>query len=470
MKRAKVKLDGRMGRIVVNILVPFFVVVFSSLRLGGAEPLCPAASRQVPCLTLRDAFERGKQYAGQIQSANLVATLAHEDTAQTRAGLLPTVNMLNQFIYTEGNGTPSGVFVANDGVHVYNEQAVLHQDLFNVVRRADLRRAKAAEAVAQAKRDVAARGLNTTIVQDYYAVAVAQRKLESARSSLRDAGDFLDITRKQQRGGEAAGADTAKAQLQEQQRARELQDAGMAVEKAKVALAVLIFPDITRDFAVEDDLGRTPPLDSLGLIQEAAANSSPDVKAALATVSQSHNETAVARYAYIPSLGVDFFYGINANQFAFNSARAEDTGRSTLPHYEVAGRRNLGYSAAITLNIPIWNWGATQSKVKQAVLREAQAKVDLGVTRKQLRADVQSAYLEAQTAERQLSSLANSVDMARDSLRLTTLKYKAGEATVLEVVDAQTTAVTARNAYADGLLRYRLAVAAIQALTGQLAK
>ena len=60
---------------------------------------------------------------------------------QAKAGLLPSVSALNQFIYTEGNGTPSGVFVANDGVHVYNEQAVVHEDLFNAFRRADLRRA-----------------------------------------------------------------------------------------------------------------------------------------------------------------------------------------------------------------------------------------------------------------------------------------------------------------------------------------
>jgi outer membrane protein TolC len=37
---------------------------------------------------------------------------------------------------------------------------------------------------------------------------------------------------------------------------------------------------------------------------------------------------------------------------------------------------------------------------------------------------------------------------------------------VLEVVDAQTTLFSARNAYDDGLARYRLALAALQTLTG----
>jgi outer membrane protein TolC len=46
------------------------------------------------------------------------------------------------------------------------------------------------------------------------------------------------------------------------------------------------------------------------------------------------------------------------------------------------------------------------------------------------------------------------------------LRYEAGESTVLEVVDAQSTIAQARNAYDDGLSRYRIAVATIQTLTG----
>src|ERR1700733_10167428 len=93
---------------------------------------------QPPTISLQDALARARQYGGQIQTANLAALQAREDRAQARAATLPQVSALNQFIYTEGNGTPSGVFIANDGVHVYNEQAVVHQDLLNITRRATL--------------------------------------------------------------------------------------------------------------------------------------------------------------------------------------------------------------------------------------------------------------------------------------------------------------------------------------------
>jgi outer membrane protein TolC len=58
------------------------------------------------------------------------------------------------------------------------------------------------------------------------------------------------------------------------------------------------------------------------------------------------------------------------------------------------------------------------------------------------------------------------VDLSQDNLRLTVLRYQAGESTAQEVVDAQTTLAQARGAYDDGLSRYRVAVANLQTLTG----
>ena len=54
------------------------------------------------------------------------------------------------------------------------------------------------------------------------------------------------------------------------------------------------------------------------------------------------------------------------------------------------------------------------------------------------------------------------------SLQLTMLRYKGGEATVLEVVDAQTTYSQANFAYQDRAVRYRVALANLQTLTGVL--
>jgi len=79
--------------------------------------------------------------------------------------------------------------------------------------------------------------------------------------------------------------------------------------------------------------------------------------------------------------------------------------------------------------------------VRQAILQRKQAQLELLTAQRQLQANLNTSYLEAQTARTQLDSLRSSVDLSVESLRLTLLRYQGGEATALEVVDAQTTAV-----------------------------
>jgi outer membrane protein TolC len=422
---------------------------------------------QTPTISLQDALARAKQYGGLIQTANLAALQAREDRAQARANTLPSVSALNQFIYTEGNGTPSGVFVANDGVHVYNEQAVVHEDLLSLVRHGEIRRAMAAEAIAKAKIEVAARGLSATVIQNYYAIVAAQRKFANSQTSLKEAERFFDLSQKQEKGGEVAHADVLKAQIDLQQRQRDVKEAEVAIEKAKIALGILIFPSFSSDFTVVDDLAEPSELPALD--SAAVAALSPDIKAATAGVQEAGWEVSVARYQFLPSFGVDFFYGLDANQFAATSSGLSDaTGRSTLPNYQVNNRQNLGYSAQLTLTVPVWNWGATRSKVKQAELKRDQAQLDLSLAQRTLESNLAMAYAEARAARAQLDSLRSSVDLAAESLRLTVLRYQAGEATALEVVDAQNTVMTARNANDDGLSRYRVALANLKMLTGSL--
>jgi outer membrane protein TolC len=437
-----------------------FLPVIAAMAVAGwaqqtppAPPGLPGAQIAAPAsihLTLKDALERARQYGPQFLQANIAAQVAHETAVQARAALLPTVIGFSQFIYTQPNGTPSGVFVANDGPHVYNIQAQAHQD-FSLTKLADYRRTIAAEAVAKAKADVAARGLIATTVQDYYALVTAQRKILNAQQTLDDARKFLDITQKQERGGEAAHADVVKAELQVQQHERDVADAQLAIDKAKITLAVIIFPDVRRDYTAADDLDQVMALAPFPEVQDMALAKSPELRAAQAGITESGYEIGLAKAAYLPTLALDYFYGIDANQVA---------------HYNPDHMNLIGSSAQATLTIPLWNWGATSSKVRQAELKQKQAQLDLTLAQRTLISNINSFYLEAQAARAQLDSLRRSVELSAESLRLTVLRYQAGEATALEVVDAQTTLAQARNALDDGLSRYRVAQANIQTLTG----
>src|SRR5262249_45379948 len=131
------------------------------------------------------------------------------------------------------------------------------------------------------------------------------------------------------------------------------------------------------------------------------------------------------------------------------------------------GFNNLGSSAAIGLQLPIWNWGANVAKLKQAGLQKKQAVIELSAAQRTLLANMRSFYDEAQASRAELNVVSQSAELAAESLRLTNLRYRGGEATVLEVVDAQNTATTTANAYNDGQVRARVAVANLQTLTGK---
>ncbi|MFL6451948.1 MAG: TolC family protein [Bryobacteraceae bacterium] len=426
----------------------------------------PNSQKQPFVITLADAFARARQYGLQVQSADIVSRLAHEDLRQARAATLPSVGVLNEFLYTQGNGTPSGVYVANNGVHLYTEQVQVHEEVLALVRQGEVRLAAAGEAVARARTELARRSLNEIVVGDYYAVAGAVQKAVSAIRSLNEAKQFQDISERQERGGEVAHSDVIKAQLQVLQRTRELQDAELAVLKAKVQLGVLIFPTLQMDYDVEDDLAKLPALPSLPEITAQALATSPDLRAAELSVREARLGVSVARYGYLPTFSLDFFYGLNSNELAVKSYDVAGTSANNLPNEIVASRQNLGYSAQAALNFPLWTWGAIHSRVKQASLRAEQAGYDLAIAQRNVQATLEAGYREAQAALSQVDSLRRSNELSNESLRLTLLRYQAGEATALEVVDAQSTAALARNQYVDGLYRYRVALATLQNLTG----
>src|SRR5207302_4859884 len=420
---------------------------FSLLAQGSTQ----APSNAPLTLTLQDALQRARANNPQFQAALTELGLAQQDRVLSRAALLPTVNYNMESLYTQGNGTHSDapIFIANNAVHEYIAQGNVHQVL-SPGTVAEYRRTGAALALAKANAEIAARGLVVTVVQAYYAHVVAQRKYATAQLAASEAQRFLEISQKLEKGGEVAHSDVIKAQIQYNQQQRDLQEAQLEMNKSRLQLAVLLFPNFNENFAVVDDVRLPAPLPTFEEVQAAASKQNPDLRAAVATLQEANQAVVVARSGLLPSISVDYFYGMDASRFATRSD----------------GLGNLGNSASVTLQLPIWAWGANRSKVRQADLRRQQARVELSFAQRQLVANLRSFYNELQAARSELELLSQSAEMAAESLRLTTLRYQAGEATVLEVVDAQNTATQASNDYDVGQDRFRVAQANLQTLTG----
>ena len=437
-----------MFRYILALMIVACMEVWAQTNVTVAQGPTPARD-QTLTITLADAIQRAKANAPQFHAALTEAGLAREDRVQARAALLPDVGYTTGAIYTEPNGTLSGRFISANAVHEYISQGAVHEGI-GLSSIADYRRARAVEALANAKAEIATRGLVVTVVQSFYGAIAAKRKITNAQQAADEAQHFLKISEQLEHGGEVAHSDVVKARLEANDRNRDLQESTLAEEKARLALAVLIFPNFTRDYQIEDDLSVAPSLPDLSEAQDLASRNNPELKAAVAAMRASEQEVTSAIGEHLPSLSMNYFYGIDATQYATKTD----------------GINNLGYQVSATLNLPIWNWGATQSRVKQAQLRRDQSKLELNTAQRQAIADLQTLYSEAQLARNQLDLLHQSVDLAQESLRLTAIRYQGGETTILEAVDAQNVLTQARNNFDDGQVRYRVAIANLQTLTG----
>ncbi len=389
------------------------------------------------------------------------------DRGIARAALLPGTVYHNQVFYTQPNGAvnsagpkgsqPAPIFIANNAVREYASQAVITETV-GLAQIANVRLADAAAARAAAELEIARRGLIVATSNLYFNLLASERRLGVLESAMEEARNFVALAQKREAVREVAHADVIKAELTLQQRTRDRTDGVLVRDRAQLELAMLLFADPLTPFTL-DPPAPSQTLPALSDVQAAASHHNPELASAFAALQQSEAEVLGAKSAYLPDLGVNFTYGIDGTTFATKAPYDSDAGRNP---------RNLGYSIAATVDIPVWDWFSTERRVKQSEVRRDAVRVALTAAQKRLIVDLKETYAEAQTAQNQLASVIDTSRSALESLRLTKLRYSSGEATALEVVDAQTTLYAAQMALEDGLLRNEQALAGLQSLMGTL--
>lgn len=435
---------------------------------GQAVPATATAEASAPqAITLNEAIARARANEPTFAAAVASAKNAKLDQSMARAALLPNVAAENQFLYTQGG---SGIvspalhaqdpslttssqqrFISNNAVHEYINQAVVTETIggqqFNA-----LSKASASAAIATAELEIAQRGLVATVAGLYYTAATAERRVAVAQRAADEATSLTKLTGQREQAREVAHADVVKAQLQQQQRERDLSDAKLNAQKSRLELGVLLFPDPRTPYtvAIPDTAAAVP---ARADVEAALAKNNPELRSALASAHLADLSVIGARLGYLPDLTLNYNYGIDSPQFGL---------------YNDLGNRNLGYSASAQLNFPIWDWFTTHDKVKQSENSRMAAKAVLTNTQRKVIAELEEFYSEATAAHDQLESLDLSVKTAAESLRLARLAYSAGEATILEVVDAENSLTSAEQAREDGVVRYETALANLQLLTGTL--
>jgi outer membrane protein TolC len=417
----------------------------------------PSAQMVLPIVTLDEALRLASAQASSFTEAQLNERIAAEDVGQARAAFLPKVSAPLSYIYTSpALGLPPGEprapsFVNNDGIGFYEAVVNVSGDIDIAGRlRATLAKNRALLAAAHAGTEVARRALNQAVVEAYYGEALAIAQLHAAEQNLRAAEEFEHITSLLVSGGEVAPVDLTRAQLQTTARRDELEIARANEAVSSGALRVLIGYDFTRPFLTSDLLLAVPVDAQFQQFKPDDITRRPEFTQLEASLRAAKEEIRIARADRLPSLS----YSMNGG-FATDSIRPPRL------------KEHSGVSAAISLNIPIFDWGATRSRERQARLRVQVAENQRAAALRGFTQQYYAALAQANTAAARVRLAGAALTLAQTNLDASIARYRAGEAQIIEVTDAQTTLITQRLALYQAIFDYQTALGRLRQATGQ---
>jgi outer membrane protein TolC len=395
--------------------------------------------------------------ASTFQTAVINEQIAAEDVRQARAAFLPKVSTPLSYIYTTpALGLPPGEprapsFVSADGIGVTDALVNVAGDFDIAGRlRASLARSRALLAAAHAGTDAAKRTLAQAVIEAYYGLALANAQRRAAEGNLAAAEEFERITSLLFSGGEVAAVDVTRARLQTLARRDELERARTNEEVAAGALRVFVGYEFSRPINTTD-LALAIPVDSeYRQFRAEEVSRRPEFIQLEQQVRAAEQEIRIARADRLPSLS----FSINGG-FDTDSLKAPRL------------KEHTGASAAITFSIPIFDWGATRSRERQARLRADLAENERVVALRGFTQQFYAARAQVESATARIALAREGVIKAQDNLAASIARYRAGEAPIVEVTDAQTTLVEQRNALYQALFDYQTALARLKQATGR---
>lgn len=418
----------------------------------------PSPQMQSTPLSRDEAVRLALAQASAYQQAQFSEQIAAEDVKQAKAAFLPKITAPLAFIYTTPfvgspvvgpSGEPS--FIAANGVKEYQAFLNVAGDIDLAGRlRAALRRNRLLLEAAHAGTESARRDLIVATDEAYYALAATITKRESAEVNLSAAEQFEHITSLLFDGGEVPQVDLIRARLQTANRRDELEQARAGEQAAANSLRSLIGNSVGDSIITIDLSTVVPDLGEINRFSEAAIARNPGLAQFEAQRLAAEQDAKAARAERRPQLGYSISGGF-------------DTDAIQMPNL----KQHSGASAAITLDIPIFDWGASKSRERQAKLRAQTAESQKAVEQRMLAAQFFTARSQALTAAARVQAIRTSIVDAERNAQISIDRYRAGEAQIVEVTESQSTLSAQRAALSQALFDYHVALARLRQVTGQ---
>jgi len=399
---------------------------------------------------LNDLEQRCAAANQSIEAALHAYEQAHDLVRENKASLYPTVSLGGSAVNSHLSSTKPGL--SSTASRSYWDFLIpvnisWEPDFWGGIRR----QIESSSASAQGSAADLANtrlSLQGTLAVTYLQVRGLDLQAQLLRSTLDSFQQTLQLTQDRLKGGLASDSDVAQAQTQLEQTRAQLIDLGVQRAQFEHAIAVLVGEPATNFHIAEKPLAGDPPNVPTGIPSELLQRR-PDIASAERHVASTNALIGVAKAAYYPNITLGVGGGVESDMISqiFNAS---------------SGMWNAGPTASETL----FDAGRRKAQVDFALAQRAQATA-------LYREQVLSAFRDV---EDQLSALrvlqdeavvtGRAVDSAKRSTELSTLRYKRGLATYLEVLTNQTIELTNERTAASLVTERIVASAQLQIALG----
>ena len=301
---------------------------------------------------------------------------------------------------------------------------------------------------AEAGDEAARQQLVLHTIEAYAGINTAEAFVEVAQQAHEAAGSYRDLSQKLYDEGVVTKADLLKAKVNLGERELDLENARNQAENADDGLKVRAGVETERSIDLPETIQVALPQTDLSEARQRALTNNPRIRALRGQIAAARAEVDVARADFKPH------FNLMAQQ-DFND--------------ESVGLENDSYTVGGQLTWRIFDFGARSGKVDRA-----QAKVNASLAERQQALDklvsqVGKVWREANMAEKRVEVRRLAIEQSEEAVRLETLRYQQGLATMTELLAAQTELDNARAELIRADFQRTMQRAALWLALGELA-
>jgi outer membrane protein TolC len=438
------------------LLSALALIGFVPARGIGQQPMVAAdtvsdTASLGPRLSLETVVARTLAHNPGVASAQGAVRDAAALRRVTLGAYLPSVFLNSSAGWSDQSLATAGAsgLAPGSSVNAYGAGLAAAIDVFTGGRRGAQR--SEAEAITQAADAGLVQQRYATILlarQGYFGVLRAHELVRVALETVAQAERGLGYARDRERAGTATRADVLLAQLAASTARRQWLTARDTLGMTTAALGRLVGADGPMDADALIALDPVPlALSDSGVFALAPA-AAPLVVNTQALANASAAAVRASETQYLPTISLGAGYNWS------------NDGRLT-------GALRSGWIVALSTSFPLFNGFVREASVTQAKVAAEVATSTSADAKRFVRAEAHRLLGNLRVAEQDIALSRESVRLATEELRVIQARYRAGIATILDVLTSQTALVQADLAFVSARFTYQIARASLEALLGR---